>query len=102
VKGGIEATGATEAITCFLLQSTEGFLHFFPNWPRTLNAKFSTLGAIGGFTVSAQYEPAHGVKNIEIKSLAGTDVTFKNPFNTTNIVVKQCVELSLLKIITCT
>jgi alpha-L-fucosidase 2 len=37
-----------------LLQSYNGTLRFFPNWPLEISAEFQTLRAVGGFLVSAR------------------------------------------------
>jgi hypothetical protein len=53
-----------------LLQSYNGMIRLFPNWPAAHYAEFTTLRAVGGFLVSARME--HGeVQWVEIESLAG-------------------------------
>ena len=53
--GGLEQVGATVAVDELLLQSHEGFLNFFPVWPRDqgVPVSFSNLRARGAFVVSA-------------------------------------------------
>ncbi|MEK8128289.1 hypothetical protein WMW72_10275 [Paenibacillus filicis] len=62
-----------------LLQSNNGHLRFFPNWPETQAAKFHTLRAVGGFLVSAAF--ANGEATwIEIISEAGSTLSFYMPW----------------------
>jgi alpha-L-fucosidase 2 len=53
-----------------LLQSYNGLIRLFPNWPEHHSAEFKTLRAVGGFLVSARIEQGE-VQWIEIESLAG-------------------------------
>jgi hypothetical protein len=53
-----------------LLQSYNGSIRLFPNWPEHHSAEFKTLRAVGGFLVSARMEFGE-VQWIEIESLAG-------------------------------
>ena len=53
-----------------LLQSYDGTLRFFPNWPADEGAEFRTLRAAGAFLVSASFEGGE-VEWIEITSEAG-------------------------------
>ncbi|KAE9084356.1 hypothetical protein PF010_g20861 [Phytophthora fragariae] len=62
-----------------LLQSYNGVLRLFPNWPKERNAEFRTLRAVGGFLVSAAAE-AGEVKNVEIISEAGSLLKFYIPW----------------------
>ncbi|MSR65359.1 MAG: hypothetical protein EXS18_06220 [Verrucomicrobiae bacterium] len=62
-----------------LLQSYNGTLRFFPNWPRDKRAEFRTLRAVGAFLVSAAIE--NGVVQwIEIRSEAGTRLKLLLPW----------------------
>ena len=54
--GGIETAGGAQAVNDMLLQSSEGFLRFFPVWPAGEDAAFDTLRAVGAFLVSASLE----------------------------------------------
>jgi alpha-L-fucosidase 2 len=62
-----------------LLQSYNGELRFFPNWPKDKRAEFRTLRAAGAFLVSAAMENGE-VKWIEILCEAGTAVRMINPW----------------------
>merc|ERR1712039_1046382 len=75
-----EQVGATHAINELLLQSFEGFLRFFPGWPLSERASFTTLRAVGGFLVSASVDIGGLVSSIELTSEAGRVCTFLNPW----------------------
>ncbi|MNO17920.1 hypothetical protein D3C76_76220 [compost metagenome] len=62
-----------------LLQSYNGALRLFPNWPSHQKAEFHTLRATGGFLVSAAIE-AGEVQWIEITSEAGGPLSFYIPW----------------------
>ncbi|WP_141692606.1 glycosyl hydrolase family 95 catalytic domain-containing protein [Paenibacillus pectinilyticus] len=62
-----------------LLQSYNGCLRFFPNWPKGKSAQFQTLRAVGGFLVSASFH-ADEVEHIEILSEAGSKLSFYIPW----------------------
>lgn len=67
-----------------LLQSYNGELRFFPNWPAGKPAEFHHLRAVGAFLVSARH--ADGlVLWIEIFSEAGTELVLHNPWPTARI-----------------
>ena len=63
-----------------MLQSYNGKLRFFPNWPKGKNAEFKTLRAVGGFLVSSKYSNG-SVQWIEVLSEAGQPLTIINPWN---------------------
>jgi len=62
-----------------LLQSCNGELRFFPNWPKHTRAEFKTLRAAGAFLVSARCSGGR-VEWIEIESEAGSDLTILSPW----------------------
>lgn len=62
-----------------LLQSYNGHLRFFPNWPEEKSAQFQTLRAVGGFLVSASFDQGE-VTQIEITSEAGSVLSFYMPW----------------------
>jgi alpha-L-fucosidase 2 len=62
-----------------LLQSYNGVLRFFPNWPLEQRAEFSTLRAVGGFLVSAAAE-AGEIQWIDIYSEAGSKLQIYSPW----------------------
>jgi hypothetical protein len=62
-----------------LLQSYNGTLRLFPNWPLTKTAEFQTLRAVGGFLVSAAC--ANGaVQWVRIVSEVGTSLKLLSPW----------------------
>lgn len=62
-----------------LLQSYNGTLRFFPNWPLDQEAEFFSLRAVGGFLVSAACAEDQ-VKWIQITSEAGSDLSILSPW----------------------
>ena len=77
--GGIENCGGFLAIDEMLLQSHDGVLRLFPDWPRDQNARFGTFRAVGAFLVSAELK--NGViGDVRIVSEKGRDCTIVNPW----------------------
>jgi len=62
-----------------LLQSFDGTLRFFPNWPLMLDARFGTLRARGAFLVSAELKGGQ-VGGVRIISEKGRDCPVVNPW----------------------
>ena len=62
-----------------LLQSYNGQLRFFPNWPKDKDASFRTLRAVGAFLVSAEMQGGK-VKWIQVRSEAGGRLQMINPW----------------------
>ncbi|MCD9021665.1 glycosyl hydrolase family 95 catalytic domain-containing protein [Cohnella silvisoli] len=62
-----------------LMQSYNGIIRFFPNWPLNRRAEFRTLRAVGGFLVSAIAD-AGMIQGIEIYSEAGSPLRVYNPW----------------------
>ncbi|MDG0812324.1 glycosyl hydrolase family 95 catalytic domain-containing protein [Cohnella rhizosphaerae] len=71
-----------------LLQSYNGVLRLFPNWPKHLPASFSTLRAAGGFLVSASLENGQ-VSWIDIFSEAGAPLQIYNPWTADAAVLRD-------------
>jgi hypothetical protein len=75
---------ASEALHLALLQSNppapgeDPILHVFPAWPKEWNAQY-TLGARGGFLVSASMESGQ-VEFVALESQAGAECRFRNPW----------------------
>lgn len=65
-----------------LLQSYDGVLRFFPNWPLDRAAEFRTLRAVGAFLVSAACA-AGAVQWIEVQSEAGATLRLLSPWPAT-------------------
>jgi alpha-L-fucosidase 2 len=62
-----------------LLQSFDGTLRLFPNWPKDKDARFGTLRARGAFLVSAQLKSGV-VSGVTIFSEKGRDCVVSNPW----------------------
>jgi uncharacterized protein (TIGR02145 family) len=75
---GTESVANLEYINSCMLQSQEGFLRFFPAWPKQ-EAKFVRLRAQGAFLVSGELIKGE-VSNIEIRSEKGRECTVLNPW----------------------
>lgn len=84
--GGIETAGATVAVNDMLLQSWEGFLRFFPVWPRGDDAIFAGLRAVGAFIVSAELQNGT-IAAAAITSEVGGDCTVRWPWSATLAVI---------------
>jgi hypothetical protein len=67
-----------------LLQSWDGTLRFFPNWPRERDAEFRTLRARGAFLVSARLQGGE-VLWIEVEAEKGGLLTIHSPWPTTRL-----------------
>jgi alpha-L-fucosidase 2 len=63
-----------------LMQSYNGIIRFFPNWPLNKSAEFRTLRAVGGFLISAKAESGM-IQEIEIYSEAGSPLRIYNPWD---------------------
>ena len=62
-----------------ILQSYNGKLRFFPNWPKQKDAEFKSLRAVGAFLVSAKYSDGK-VQWLEVLSEAGQPLNIINPW----------------------
>lgn len=70
-----------------LMQSYNGIINLFPNWPKTKDASFRTLRAAGAFLVSSSLASGK-VKWIEIESETGGLVKLSLPWHpATNILI---------------
>lgn len=63
-----------------LMQSYNGQVRLFPNWPADKAAEFFSLRAVGGFLVSAVFAEG-GVRKVEILSEAGSPLRLVSPWN---------------------
>lgn len=76
-----ENFGLPVVINECLMQSYNGTIRLFPNWPLDRPAAFSTLRAVGAFLVSASC--ANGtVEHVRILSEAGSPLRMVNPWKT--------------------
>lgn len=62
-----------------LLQSHDGVLRFFPNWPGDQDARFTSLRAVGAFLVSATFRDGT-VAEVEVLSEKGGTLQFISPW----------------------
>jgi hypothetical protein len=62
-----------------MLQSYNGTIRLFPNWPENKEAEFQTLRAAGGFLVSCKYKDGI-VEKLFIESEKGGAVRLYNPW----------------------
>ncbi len=85
-----------------LMQSYDGTLRLFPNWPTERPASFRTLRAVGAFLVSASCAGGQ-VEQVEILSEAGSPLKVLNPWKDGAQVISnsggrtveaECIELS--------
>lgn len=78
--GGTETVAVVPAtLAMMLVQSHQGVLHVFPNWPVTQDARFGGLNAQGGFLVSGSIK--NGViEPVTIQSKLGRECVLKNPW----------------------
>jgi hypothetical protein len=77
-----------------LLQSYNGTLRFFPNWPLDQNAEFFSLRAVGSFLVSAECGEGR-VKWIQIVSEAGSNLAFVSPWASGAKLIQDGIEVIL-------
>jgi hypothetical protein len=88
--GGIETAGIIEAINNMLMQSHDGVIRIFPNWDKTLDAKFKRLRAAGAFLVNAKYKASEQVvDSVRIFSEKGNTCVVQSPFDGACITVTR-------------
>jgi hypothetical protein len=69
----------TATINEMLLQSHQGVIRLFPDWPKDKDARFDKLRAYGAFLVSAEMKGG-AVQNVRIVSERGQLCTLRNPW----------------------
>ncbi|MFG2045152.1 hypothetical protein [Dactylosporangium sp. NPDC048998] len=78
--GGIENINVTTSgLDEMLLQSFQGDIKVFANWPANTDAKFGDLLAYGNFLISSS-KAANAVQYIRVVSQSGGSLTFTNPW----------------------
>ena len=78
--GGIENLNTVPSTICeMLLQSFQGKLRLFANWPATADARFGDLRAYGAFLVSSRLQ-AGVVQYVRIESEQGGSAVLVNPW----------------------
>ena len=80
VGGGVEtASPIPGAVNEMLLQSYQGVLRVFPDWPKDRDARFGQLRAYGAFLISSEIVKGE-VKSLLIESEKGRVCTLQNPW----------------------
>jgi hypothetical protein len=77
-----ENFGLPVVINECLMQSYNGIIRMFPNWPENKNAEFNTLRAVGGFLVSGSIKSGE-IQEIEIYSENDNELKVYNPWGKT-------------------
>jgi alpha-L-fucosidase 2 len=78
--GGVENLNTVPSTVAeMMLQSFQGVVRVFPNWPSSSDAKFANLRAYGGFLVSSGMS-GNAVQYVQIVSEYGGAVTLLNPW----------------------
>ncbi len=75
----VENFGLPVVINECLLQSYDGTLRLFPNWPSERAAEFRTLRAVGAFLVSARQAKGQ-VQWVEVTSETEAELRLRNPW----------------------
>ncbi|MFF2092399.1 glycoside hydrolase family 95-like protein [Paenibacillus sp. NPDC058174] len=87
--GGIECCSAVpSAINEMLLQSHEKAIKLFPVWPREKDASFTSLRAVGAFTVSSELTGGN-VAYVDIVSEKGRACSIVNPWPAKEVAVVE-------------
>ena len=85
--GGIENLNTVPStVTEMMLQSFQGILRVFPNWPSGSDAKFASLRSYGAFIVSSAIQ-SNVVQYVRVVSESGGPFTLSNPWPSQSMVV---------------
>ncbi|NUW35602.1 ricin-type beta-trefoil lectin domain protein [Nonomuraea sp. SMC257] len=94
--GGLESISAIDAINAMMLQSVNGTIRLFPDYPAGRPGHFSNLRVQGGFLVSADHNGT-SVSNVSITAdNAGGPVTVLNPWPGRAITVTDAAGATLV------
>jgi hypothetical protein len=77
--GGIETMGSIEGLDSMLMQSEDGTIRLFPDWPASHDASFTRLRAKGAFVVSSRLVGGR-VRSATITSERGGTVRLLDPW----------------------
>jgi hypothetical protein len=77
--GGIETMGSIEGLDSMLMQSENGVVRLFPDWPASRDASFTRLLAKGAFEVSSELK-AGRVRSATVTSEKGGTLRLVDPF----------------------
>ena len=87
--GGLENLNTVPATVAeMLLQSFQGTIRVFPDWPSGTDAKFANLRAYGGFLVASQTSN-NAVQYVAITSQIGGALTLVNPWGQAEVAVYE-------------
>jgi alpha-L-fucosidase 2 len=87
--GGLENLNTVPAtIAEMLLQSFQGTIRVFPDWPSGTDAKFANLRAYGGFLVASQTSN-NAAQYVAITSQMGGPFTLVNPWGQAEVAVYE-------------
>jgi alpha-L-fucosidase 2 len=79
--GGMENCNTVPAgLTEMMMQSFQGTILIFPDWPSNTYGKFGDLLAYGDFLISSNITSSGTIQYIRIISQAGGTATFQNPW----------------------
>jgi hypothetical protein len=85
--GGIENVNTVPSTLAeMMLQSFQGTLRLFPNWPSGTDAKFANLRAYGGYLVASQMRMGT-VPYVAVTSEMGNAFTLSNPWGSGQVAV---------------
>ncbi len=85
--GGLENLNTVPSTVAeMLLQSFQGTIRVFPDWPSASNAQFANLRAYGGFLVASQMSGG-AVPYVAITSEMGNSFTLANPWGQGQVAV---------------
>jgi hypothetical protein len=79
--GGIEVCGLIDGINSLVLQSQDDTIRLFPDCPKSLDATFEQLRAVGAFLVDAHHTSSNTIDDaVYVYSEAGRICNVKNPW----------------------
>jgi len=87
-----------------MMQSYNGIIRLFPNWPENKKGQFQTLRATGGFLVSSSFENGF-VNMLNITSEKGGILRFYNPWDSeikcisagkTKVAIGEIIEIEMI------
>jgi hypothetical protein len=85
--GGLENLNTVPATVAeMLLQSFQGTIRVFPDWPSSDNARFANLRAYGGFLVASGLASG-SVEYVAVTSEMGNSFTLTNPWGQAQVAV---------------
>jgi hypothetical protein len=92
--GGVEtASTIPGAINEMLLQSHEGVLRLFPDWPKDRDARFDQLRAYGAFLISSSFTNGQ-ISSLVVESEKGRPCTLQNPWPGRTMVLSRTGHLA--------